>query len=85
MEGALVTLDAMGCQKEIAQRIRDRKGDYLLVLKANHRAAYAAAEAPFERCCFGRDATLDAMRSREVFDATRGVARAPGAPPRLRL
>ena len=39
------------------------------MLKANHRAAYEAVEAYFERCCFGRDAALEGMRSREVFDA----------------
>lgn len=35
LEGTLVTLDAMGTQKEIAQHIRNRKTDYLLVFKAN--------------------------------------------------
>ena len=36
LENTLVTLDAMGCQKGIAQRILNRQADYLLVLKANH-------------------------------------------------
>lgn len=31
-----MTLDAMGCQKEIAERIQERDADYLFVLKANH-------------------------------------------------
>jgi predicted transposase YbfD/YdcC len=35
LEGALVTIDAMGCQKEIAQAILDAGGDYLLVVKGN--------------------------------------------------
>src|SRR5262249_415134 len=35
LEGALVTLDAMGCQKDIAAKIRERSGDYLLVVKDN--------------------------------------------------
>ncbi|QDV35710.1 ISAs1 family transposase [Tautonia plasticadhaerens] len=34
--GAIVTIDAMGCQKEIARTIRGRKADYVLALKANH-------------------------------------------------
>jgi predicted transposase YbfD/YdcC len=34
--GAIVTIDAMGCQKEIARTIRDRGADYVLALKANH-------------------------------------------------
>ena len=33
--GAIVTIDAMGCQKEIAQKIVNRKGDYVLPVKGN--------------------------------------------------
>jgi predicted transposase YbfD/YdcC len=35
LEGALVTIDAMGCQKEIAARIVEGGGDYALTLKEN--------------------------------------------------
>lgn len=35
LHGALVTIDAMGCQKEIAAAIIDRGGDYLLAVKGN--------------------------------------------------
>jgi len=34
--GAIVTIDAMGCQKEVARTIRGRQADYLLALKGNH-------------------------------------------------
>jgi predicted transposase YbfD/YdcC len=34
LEGALVTIDAAGCQKKIAQQVVDGGGDYLLVVKA---------------------------------------------------
>lgn len=33
--GALVTIDAMGCQKAIAQQIVDQGGDYVLTVKEN--------------------------------------------------
>ena len=33
--GCLVTIDAMGCQKAIAEKIIDSKADYLLALKGN--------------------------------------------------
>jgi predicted transposase YbfD/YdcC len=33
--GCIVTIDAMGCQKKIAQKIRDEKADYVLCLKDN--------------------------------------------------
>lgn len=35
LEGALVTIDAMGCQVEIANKIVAHKADYLLALKGN--------------------------------------------------
>jgi len=35
LEGALVTIDAMGCQVEIADKIVSHKADYLLALKGN--------------------------------------------------
>jgi predicted transposase YbfD/YdcC len=35
LKGALVTIDAIGCQKAIAQQILDKGGDYLLAVKAN--------------------------------------------------
>jgi predicted transposase YbfD/YdcC len=35
LNGALVTIDAMGCQKEIAQKIVDGGGDYVLAVKGN--------------------------------------------------
>jgi predicted transposase YbfD/YdcC len=35
IEGAVVTIDAMGCQRDIAQTILDRRADYILALKGN--------------------------------------------------
>src|SRR5204863_6403393 len=35
LKGCTVTIDAMGCQKEIAQQIRQQKGHYVLALKGN--------------------------------------------------
>jgi predicted transposase YbfD/YdcC len=64
LENTLVTIDAMGCQKDIAQRIVDRQADYLLVLKANQGNDYAAVQKHFEQHCFGRGAT-----AKPVFDA----------------
>lgn len=36
LEDAIVTIDAAGCQKNIAAQIVKNKGDYVLALKANH-------------------------------------------------
>ena len=38
LKGCTVTIDAMGCQKDIATCIRARGGDYLLQVKANQPA-----------------------------------------------
>jgi predicted transposase YbfD/YdcC len=43
----------MGCQKDIAARIRAKGAEYLLALKANHGRAFEAAREHFERTCFG--------------------------------
>ena len=36
IEGAIVSIDAMGTQKKIAKKIRQKKADYVLSLKGNH-------------------------------------------------
>jgi len=38
--GSLVTIDAMGCQTEIAQKIIDAKADYVLAVKENQKTLY---------------------------------------------
>jgi predicted transposase YbfD/YdcC len=40
ISGALVTIDAMGCQKEIAAQIRQGDGDYVLAVKRNQPTLY---------------------------------------------
>jgi len=37
LDGALISIDAMGCQKGIANLIKLKKADYCLALKANHK------------------------------------------------
>jgi predicted transposase YbfD/YdcC len=47
LNGVLVSLDAMGCQKEIAAKIVDKGGDYLLTVKDNQPSLRADIEACF--------------------------------------
>jgi predicted transposase YbfD/YdcC len=47
IKGCIVTIDAMGCQKDIAAKIVDRQADYLLALKGNQGALLAAVEDSF--------------------------------------
>ena len=37
LKGCVVTIDAMGCQKVIAEKIVEQSGDYVLALKDNHQ------------------------------------------------
>jgi predicted transposase YbfD/YdcC len=49
IEGAIITIDAMGCQKEIAEQIIDQKGDYILRVKANQGTLHDAIETTFKQ------------------------------------
>ena len=42
IKGCLVTIDAMGCQREIAEKIIDAKADYVLAVKENQPNLHAA-------------------------------------------
>ena len=47
LAGAIVTIDAMGTQAQIAQTILDGGGDYVLALKQNRPATFTEVEALF--------------------------------------
>ena len=40
LSGCIITIDAMGTQKEIAQQISSAQADYILTLKGNHPTLY---------------------------------------------
>lgn len=48
IKGALISIDAMGCQKGIAKCIVDKGADYLLAVKTNQESLYLAIRAAFE-------------------------------------
>lgn len=47
--GCIVTIDAMGCQKEIAKNIIEQGADYCLALKENHPITYREVEEYFQK------------------------------------
>jgi len=47
VSGCLVTIDAMGCQVEIAEKIVEAKADYVLAVKGNQPTLHAGIEAFF--------------------------------------
>jgi len=50
LEGCIVTIDAMGCQKTIANKIIEKKADYVLGLKGNQGNLHADVELFFQDC-----------------------------------
>jgi predicted transposase YbfD/YdcC len=72
IEGAIVTIDAMGCQRVIAQKIVDKKADYVLALKGNQGLLcedvelFAAEQKAkgFENTTISRDQTTDGDHGR---------------------
>jgi predicted transposase YbfD/YdcC len=48
VSGCIVTIDAMGCQTEIAKEIIDRQGDYVLSLKENQGRLYEDVQLLFD-------------------------------------
>ena len=48
VQGCIVTIDAMGCQKAIAHQIVEQGADYVLALKPNQGTLYAAVEQWFQ-------------------------------------
>jgi predicted transposase YbfD/YdcC len=50
LEGAVVTIDAMGCQKKIAAQIVEQGGDYLLQLKGNQGGLHDETALLFDQC-----------------------------------
>ena len=55
---ATVTIDAIGCQKKIAEQIIHQGGDYVLAVKENQGALFAKIESTFTRA---REKAFDAM------------------------
>jgi len=66
LQGFLISIDAMGCQKEIAKTIVTKGGDYLLMVKGNQPGLLANVSAAFTE---GRHTDLPRF---EHLDATHG-------------
>ena len=48
LKGAVVTIDAIGCQREIAGQIRDQAADYVLAVKGNQETLHQTVTSKFE-------------------------------------
>lgn len=61
VKGAIVTIDAMGCQKEIAKKIVEKQADYVLALKGNQGTLSADVELFFteQKACKFQDTIVN--------------------------
>lgn len=59
--GAIVSIDAMGCQKEIARKIAEKQGDYIFSLKGNQSTMHNEVAWWMDQAIAGkiREARLD--------------------------
>jgi predicted transposase YbfD/YdcC len=72
IEGAVVTIDAIGCQRDIAQKVIDKKADYLLALKGNQGSLRDDVElfareqkaVAFENASVSQDRTVEGDHGR---------------------
>ncbi len=48
LKGAIVTMDAMGCQTSLAKTITEKGGDYILALKKNQKSLYEEVDLLFK-------------------------------------
>jgi predicted transposase YbfD/YdcC len=88
LKGALVTIDAAGCQTEIVKTIRDGGGDYLLAVKGNQPSLQAAVEQVFVDACSedfvgircSRQATVEDGHGRHEERYVTVIENPPGLP-----
>lgn len=60
VEGAIISIDAMGCQKSIAEKIVSKKANYLLAVKDNQKNLHEEIQDLFEnKLSFTQHSTLD--------------------------
>jgi len=66
--GAVVTIDAMGCQKEIARTIRIEEADYVLAVKENQPTLYAQVQSLLDEARLENFASLQ----HDCYEETEG-------------
>lgn len=71
LTGCIVTIDAMGCQKEIAWCLRKARAEYVLAVKGNQPTLHAAIIAYFDAMEEHEEAGVE-FQHRETLDKKRG-------------
>jgi predicted transposase YbfD/YdcC len=72
LEGTLVSLDAMGCQKDTTDLIIEGGGDYLVALKGNQGTLHQAAQDLFDDVLKDKRSTREKPERNSSFDVGHG-------------
>ena len=59
IKGCIITIDAMGCQKDIAKCIVEQEADYVLALKGNHKNLHNEVKEVFASILAGNEINFD--------------------------
>jgi predicted transposase YbfD/YdcC len=68
LAGCIVTIDAMGCQREIVSKIVEKDADYIIAVKKNQPTLYEQIEQLFKQAIRtqGKDLNMSSFNSREM-------------------
>jgi predicted transposase YbfD/YdcC len=68
LAGCIVTIDAMGCQREIVKKIVEKDADYVIAVKKNQPSLYEQIEQLFKQAIEteGKDLNMSAFSSKEM-------------------
>jgi len=72
VKGCIVTIDAMGCQTDIAEKIVEKQADYVLAVKGNQKLLHEAIVDYFEEARASNDPSLCQLQQHEEIDADHG-------------
>lgn len=72
LHGAIVSIDAIGCQRAIATKIVEGGGDYVLQVKSNHPTLEAAIEKAFTEADEADSKRDTRVRRRTTCEKSRG-------------
>jgi predicted transposase YbfD/YdcC len=68
LAGCIVTIDAMGCQREIVKKIVEKDADYVIAVKKNQPSLYEQIEQLFKQAIKtnGKDLNMSSFSSKEM-------------------
>jgi predicted transposase YbfD/YdcC len=73
LKGCIVTIDAMGCQKDIVKKIVEKEADYIITLKKNQSSLYERVEELFKEAIKSKYEGFEysTLRGSETFHGRR--------------